>query len=33
MKEVGSGSEQGSESVKKQLEAEVIFQNQALSDF
>ena len=33
MKEVGSGSELGSESVEKELEAEAIFQNQAFPDF
>ena len=33
MKEVGSGSELGSESVEKEPEAEAFFQNQALPDF
>ena len=33
MKEVGSGSELGSESVEQEPEAEAIFQNQTLPDF
>ena len=33
MKEVGSASELGSESVEKEPEAEAFFQNQALPDF
>ena len=33
MKEVGSGSELGSKREKKELEAEEIWQNQALPDF